>query len=387
MKTGGYLLLSFGDNAWGRTYLARVIGEDLRRQGRVVRVLSGKAGEGSFEGSGLEVEILPDLPAALLKLYLEDSLERLAPMSVVFCDGDCILQSLRQWGVDLGFFGRMGTRVFGIDTWSYSESGAEADVFGDGKQAMQPWPAWLNPVKLAPLCRTGSEVCSGLFPVPELKPGAAPSGRFAMLSTAPWQHVGLKDGRAAELQREVPVIMAEAIGAVAELDLVHVGPAPLPGFQSLGVRYRWTPALPPSDYLRLMGQSAVYLSLSPVCTAQTKALCLGIPVIIVQHIDAGVIQKGLPYPFRIWPVGYSRFLEPVLRGNPLLEAVTIVELSRLASLEQALRALAFEGPARRSTLARQEKYVKVVKGLRQPASYIIEYSEGIACPEGGLSTI
>jgi len=277
MKTGGYLLLSFGDNAWGRSYLARLLGEDLRRQGRAVRVMSGKAGAGSFDGSGLEVEIIPDLPAALLKLYLEDSLERLAPMSIVFCDGDCVLQALRQSGVDLGFFGRMGSRVFGIDTWSYSESGAEADVFGDAKQPMQPWPAWLNPVKLAPLSRIGAaaEVCSGLLPAPEFKPGAAHPGRYAMLSTAPWQHIDLGNAHAAEMQREVPGLVAAAIGSVAELDLVHVGPEPISGFRSLGARYRWTAALPPEDYLRLMGQSAVYLSLSPVCTAQTKALCLG----------------------------------------------------------------------------------------------------------------
>ena len=145
MKTGGYLLLSFGDNAWGRSYLARLLGEDLRRQGRSVSVLSGKAGAGSFEGSGLEVEIIPDLPKALFNMYLEDTLERLAPVSVVFCDGDCILQFLRQSGVELGLFERPGTHVFGIDTWSYSESGAEADVFRDAKQPMQPWPFVLLP--------------------------------------------------------------------------------------------------------------------------------------------------------------------------------------------------------------------------------------------------
>lgn len=382
MKTGGYLLLAFGDNAWGRSYLARLLGEDLRRHGRGVSVLSGKAGAGSFEGSGLEVEIVPDLPAALLKLYLEDSLERFAPRSVVFCDGDCILQSLRRAEVDLGLFERLGPGVFGIDTWSYSESGVEADVFGDAKQAMQPWPAWLNPVKLAPLCRIGSEVCSGLFPAAEFKPGAAHPARFAMLSTAPWQHLDLKNELAAELQREVPGLIASAISAVEGLDLVHVGPEPLPGFRSLGARYRWLGALPPTDYLRLMGQSAVYLSLSPACTAQAKALCLGVPVILLQHLESGAVQKGLPYPFRIWPLGFARFLEPVLRDNQLLAAVTTAELSKPGALEQALRSLAFDGQARRGALALQESYVGAVKALRQPASYIIEQCEGITCPGG-----
>lgn len=378
MRKDVYLLLSFGDNAWGRSSAACALGEDLRRRGREVRVVAGKAGAGSFGGSALRVEILPDLAGALLQIYFEDLLDRLAPAGVVFCDGDSVLHALRRWGLDPGLFERTGARVFGIDTWSHDETGHEADVFGEGMQQMEPWPEWLIPIKIAPLGRIGGvdEVFSGL-PHPRALRRRASLRRFAMISTAAWQHADLKSNRGARVQREVPALLAAAVGAVADLDLVHVGPEPLQGFQSLGARYRWMGVLSPTEYIQRMAVSAVYVSLSPVCAAQMKALCVGVPVLLVQHMDDSAAAEDLPYPFRIWPLGYSRFLEPVLRDNPVLDAVAVVELSRSAELIRSLRDLAFEGVERRAALARQVSYVKKLKALRRSESCIIERCEGI----------
>jgi len=393
MMDACYLLMSFGDNAWGRAASARALGEDLRRLGRAVKVVSGRAGVGSFEGSGLAVELLPDLPGSLLKIYFEEMIDRLGPAGIVFCDGDSILHALHRLKLDPDLFTRKGTPVFGIDTWSRLEVGLEADVFGDGKQSMQVWPDWLTPIRTAPLSRigTGEDVCSGLFHLTVPKgdigsdPGflsASPARRFAMISTAPWQHEDLRDERAARVQREVPALLASAIGAVPELDLVHVGPEPLQGFQALGPRYHWMGALPPARYARLMAKSTVYLSLSPVCSAQAKALGLGIPVLLFQHLETSGRSKGLPYPFRIWPIGYSSFLEPVLRGNPLSAAVTTAELSRPESMIQALHDLTFDGEQRDRVLAQQAGYVQAVRSLPRVASYLIERFEKIPISNG-----
>jgi hypothetical protein len=378
MKNGGYLLLCFGDNAWGRAALARELGEDIGRLGRDVRVVCGTAGAGAFDGSDLAMEIIPNLPGALLKLYFEDLLDRLEPVGVVFCDGDSVLHALRQVKLDPALFARTGARVLAVDTWSHAETGLEADVFGDGKRALESWPEWLNPIRIAPLCRTqdGEEVCSGLFhPPAERPPREAIDRSYAMVSTSPWQHADLEDERGAVVQREVPGLIAAAVGEVEGLDLVHAGAEPLPGFQSLGSRYRWVGALPPADYMRLLSRSAVYLSLSPVCASQAKALGAGVPVILVQHIDSGVGRTVLPYPFRIWPLGYSRFLEPVLSRNPLLKAVTVAELSRPGSLICALRDLTSEGAARCRSLERQASYVESLRAMPRAGSYVIEKSE------------
>jgi hypothetical protein len=376
VSADGFLLLAFGDNAWGRAALARAIGEDLRAQGRSVGVIAGKAGAGAFAGSGLAVEVLPDLPKVLLKLYLEDVLARSAPAAILLCDGESVLHAFDRLNLDPGLLAKTGARVFAVDTWNLSESGLEADAAG-GTQPLQPWPDWLEPVRLAPLSRLGGEgVCSGLFPSPAA-PRRATGRRVVMLSTSPWQHGRPSGEREAATRREVPALLAEAIAQVEGLELVHVGPEPLPGFEPLGSRYRHLSALPPADYLRLMAESAVYLSLSPVCAAQVKALGLGIPVLLVQHAEPGAALERLPYPFRVWPLGYARFLEPVLKDNPLLEAVTTVELSRPRELVRALRSLSLEGPARERALARQASYVESVMALPRPASYIAERCEGV----------
>ena len=69
------------------------------------------------------------------------------------------------------------------------------------------------------------------------------------------------------------------------------------------------------------------------------------------------------YEFYMWPVGYFRFLQPLLRSNPYLSAISVVELLDRRGLVDALERLLFDERERARSVDRQASYVEGVRGL------------------------
>jgi hypothetical protein len=69
------------------------------------------------------------------------------------------------------------------------------------------------------------------------------------------------------------------------------------------------------------------------------------------------------YPFSVWPLGYRAFLEPVLKGNPILDAMDQVEITDVLNMTEILHALTIGGPQRQNHLERQSQYLDAVVQL------------------------
>ncbi len=68
-------------------------------------------------------------------------------------------------------------------------------------------------------------------------------------------------------------------------------------------------------------------------------------------------------PFRVWPLGLHDFLAPVLRDNPYLGAIDLVELLDEEAFVDTCRRLLFDPAARAAAAARRAAYVATVTQL------------------------
>jgi hypothetical protein len=83
------------------------------------------------------------------------------------------------------------------------------------------------------------------------------------------------------------------------------------------------------------------------------------------------LDKVVPlFPFALWPLGYHRFLAPLLRDNPYVAALQMVELLHEREVEAALSALLFDPGARENQAHRQAVYLAQVRSLPSGAQLI-----------------
>ena len=83
------------------------------------------------------------------------------------------------------------------------------------------------------------------------------------------------------------------------------------------------------------------------------------------------LEKVVPlFPFALWPLGYHRFLAPLLANNPYVGALEMVELLREREVEAALSALLFDSGARAEQAHRQAAYLAQVRSLPTGAQLI-----------------
>jgi len=407
-----HLFLALGSSEFGEVTLGIRVAKDLERAGDRAVFVTTESAAPLFADRGLEHRVVPCRAGSLTELRIDGCIRAERPASIVLADYVITEGALRRLRVDPRFLTRHWLPIVAIDTWCFRETGRVVDTFRGKRTEVSPWieelPHRLVPVPVARPLPAPAGACA-LLPEPvrlaeaeraearaELGLGAGDGA--VLLTTAPWQHRAYDDPDGRRLAEAVPRLLGDYLARLgAALRLVHVGPAPLAGLaEALGPeRYRFLPPLPAPAFRRALGSADLLLSLNVSATTIATAIVSSIPVVVVASscdgADAGPVRGGRPpsealarwiegaaplFPFWMWPLGFRRLLDSLLRANPYVDALAAVELLDEERVIAMLEALLFDRDARSALASRQADYVAAVERLPRAAEVIERFLEG-----------
>jgi hypothetical protein len=406
-----HLFLALSRSGWGETAFGIHLAKELHRLGDRCVFFANPSAAPLFAGLPFVYEEVTDQLGGLIKLFLESYLEQNRVGSIVLADFNTSHGVLRQMGLDARFLLKYDVPVVAVDTWSSTESGCAIDVFVNKRKEIGDWikevPFRLLPV---PIVRPrGLKGACRFLPQPTMPArnirshlrgnlGLGEKDRAILLCTAGWQHATYNDPHGERIARAVPeLLMCYVKSLGADVHLVHIGPTNLGQQGVLNGRYHWLPSVPVAHFDLLLGSMDLMVSLNVSAATIGKAITSKVPVIVLQNSLKGEsadevlaqlltrpseivlnwIREAVPlYPFRLWPLGFSQFLDPVLERNDYLTAVEVIEcLDEQRFLERC--GCLLHSPAEREAVQnRQANYVDQVSRLPAPSEVLSTYLGG-----------
>jgi hypothetical protein len=400
-----YVIVSVHDLSWGRTAIALSIADSLRAAGSQVSFVVHETNESMLKGKGYDIRVVGNGLGPLLAFALQDAIAEFGPDALILCDYFATCNLLHRMGIeDLEFL--FDRPVISLDLWDSDRTGFEID---------RP------PHDRCPLCLIASEKCRSLFlekclrvtPVPiaplrgltarvrllscDRVPGQMPDAdrrngtAVVLTTTGEWQQSHPRDDEVRRLAEAVPRLLARHLAAVRpRVRWVHVGPKPFDVGDELEDRYEWLGHVSPSALDDLFVSCDLVISANASATTTLRAVAAGKPVILAQNsyvigqsdtasdagLDASVwlrgwIERARPVrTFRLWPLGYHRFLAPLVENNPYFEAVTPTEILREDVFVDTCNRLLFDRSAREASSAAQRAYVAALGLVPGPAEVI-----------------
>jgi hypothetical protein len=336
-----------------------------------------------------------DLGRRLPSLLREEGFD-----TVVLVDVTSVLLALQSLAADVGFLQRLPVPVVALDFWDLRRAGPEWDL------GSESWPLPPEAARFerrlvpAPLAWPGTPGAFDALPRVPGDPGARPRERAALgveedarvvlFTSSRFQQPELQVRKAGQrLARLLPRLLAERLGALGpRVRLVHVGPAAFDDLREWGGRYRWLGQVETARFHALLSAADLMLSFNTTGTTTMAAVAAGLPVaagmnsrrlrtageaaaVLGREPGEGLrawLEEVAPlHPFHVWGLGLFDFLQPVLRGNPYLDAVPLLEILDEEPFVEECRALLFDEARRRRARASQAEFVRSVGRLPSAA--------------------
>ena len=399
------LLLALDPKGWGEATFAVHLAHDLRHAGYDVSLLLRNETHPLVLGSGLCARTLPDDTDGAASAIIEREIKEARPDVLVLCDIVTTERALSAAGANPLQVLASGLPVIGVDTWDGALTGTNVDLFGQRSLEVAAWlkevPHRLRPVPFLDPARPGAcRFMPDRPPVPaqvrrDLRRtwAVVDNQKVVLFCTAAWQHTAYP-GDGGRLARQVPLLLAQYTASLGDaVHFVHVGPQPYPLEPILRTRYHWHPQLPPAGFDAALAAADLILSANITAATTLRAALAQIPVVVVQQsitaasVEEVAHQLGLPllpaveswlratvpiYPFAAWPLGYHRYLEPVLDQNPYVGAIRRVELCDGSEVYDTMARLLFDAPAQDRLRHQQTRYVESVQLLPLPSQRVRE---------------
>ena len=401
MSQRRFLFLALSRKGWGETSLGLEVARQVCAGGATAAFMAHSGGLSALGGSGFEVQELPDHMCPFVPFLLEETLNGMSADAIVLSDIFTAQYTLSRAGIEISSLLDFGVPVIGLDTWEYDSTGPIIDIF-DYEVPIDNWidglagrlvPAPIGrPTSSGAYCALAepSKVARSVRRHIRQNLGLTEADRAVLFCTAGWQH-SLGNPAGSRLASATPELLWRYLQAVdPSVRLIHVGPERL-ALPSAEDRYLWMPSVPPEDFGRLLGSVDLFLSANISATTVGRAVASGVPTLVVhnsvradtlEQVEAAVsgglspmveqwLKGALPiYPFRLWPLGYWRFLEPIMRDNPYCAAIETVELLDAAQFHSACSQLLFDRPAIAAARGRQDAYVQTIRRLPSAAQLI-----------------
>jgi hypothetical protein len=393
--------------------MALTIANQLVAMGDEVSFLAHESLSMLLRDSKFKLESVSRQAAPLMGLYFRHVVAESHPDSMVLGDYFSNANFLHDAGVKPALLLANDIPTFTLDIWDSRQTGFAIDLFIDGSRQLGPGsirerseefgaiPYKLKPVPIIAPGASSEEFCN--LPTawnfsPENREcwrnglGLKKTSRVVLLCTAGWQHATYESDAANRIITLLPALVGDYLSRLGEdVHLVHVGPHAYDLEESLGPRYHWMTALPPAQFDSLLASMDLLLSANISATTITKAMVYAVPVLVLQNSVSAAnreqaeallpqppsekmrrwLDKVVPlFPFALWPLGYHRFLAPLLRDNPYVAALQMVELLRECEVEAALASLLFDPVAREDQAHRQALYLARVRSLPSGAQLI-----------------
>lgn len=357
--TRTHLFVVPGRAAFGEPLLALRIARELHAAGDRVVFLAPAAHRILLAGTPFAHGVI-DPVQYLLDRALPDVIRRQHCDTVVLVDLLLVLVALGR--TDPSFLDHLPVPTYALDIWDLRRSPLVDDGLVISEAARTLVPARLVPVPFA-RPETDGAYCA----LPEIDTiddraatrselGVRTHERLVMMTTAQFQTRGLTP----QQKRAVATIPGEVVGACLGCDprvrVVHVGPRALVEHE----RYLHQPQVAPQRFEQIMRASDLLVTANQAATGISTALALGVPPI-------AVIGETTEYRFRVFPLGFYGFMEPMLRDNPYTSVVPAIDVR---GLRDSLHPWIFDDAVRSLQRQRMQDYVETVRRLPR-ASHVL----------------
>lgn len=300
---------------------------------------------------------------------------------------------------------RSGVPVLALDSWNLDETGLAWD-YGPERYELGPGVREVTR-RLVPVPFVRPQAPGAFCGLPRLEPlssdareleraalGLSVGDKLVVLPLAAWQYAESQPHPARrQLADAVPRLLARYIEALGPgVKLAHVGPERLPGAEYLGASYLFLGQLGGESFANLVGAADVMLSYNLTASSIATAIARRVPVLLalsshagatLEEVDAQVqaasgdalspagrafVEATLPLgPLCASPLSLYEFLTPVLRKNPLTQAIAVAELLEERAFLLALARLLYRPDAADALRDHQARYAAEILQLPSAA--------------------
>jgi hypothetical protein len=389
---------------FGEALLGVRIAHELRARGDRVAILAGESLSVLMDGTPFQIIPLKTLSG--FDKVVASTASQVGADAIVLLDATSTYMLLKTQRTDATFLRTVSRPVIGLDVWNARETGLVWDL-GDTSYEHSAHSL---------------EVTRRLIPVPFARPtgaqglydalpaafhldagqreavradfGVGTKERLLFLTSALWQRPALQphDG-GRRLATAFPSLVGQLIERLGgDVRVVHVGPEAFP-MPSLGDRYTWLPQRSPLRFAKILGAADLLLSFNFSATTIMSAIAGDVPVLLGVNSYAGSaddiatrlperpsealrvwLGQACPLPaFRVWPLGFHRYLAPLAKDNPYTTAFHTAEVLEEGAFVQDMRRLLFDDHARQALRASQAAYRRVVATLPKAADVMDGY--------------
>jgi hypothetical protein len=401
------LFLALSQRGYGETVVGMSLARQLRPLGVQCHFVVEAKAEPVLCHAGFGYTVLSESMGPLAGQVLDDVVAEFKPDALVLADYLIFSRAMRTvFMLDPWYIDRYRLPVLPIDIWGLDGRDLEMDFSGQAEVPIDPRIRQLAGQLLpVPLTHPRPDDGGRVFPFRlsdadgrvsrrtrdhlHATLGIPDGHRLVMITFAGWQHSPdpRYDERVHRIARRVPVLLAHYLRSLPPTThFMVVGEVP-DAFRTLPAdRLITLPSCVPKRFAVLAGAADLLVSLNAASTAVAEAILADVPAVVLSNrftvTEAGSGADGDPeipemsefvrtwlagtvplYPFRIWPLGYHRFLEPLLAGNPYADTLATAELLDEGGVITALEAALYDQATRASYARARADYQRTVAAL------------------------
>lgn len=364
------LQLALSTLGYGETLMGLSLADQLEPAGVESYFVASPISETVIDRRNRQYQILDRRMGPLARLVIDDVVEQFEPDAIVLADYLTFSGVFdTYYGLDPWFVEEYDLPILPIDIWEWENTSFVLDMPGDEPHEIDKrildMDAHLRPVPLAHVDAggTGRGFPYRLWGESEkisrrtrshllMTFGLKPTDRLVLLTVAPWQQLESQRYRSTigRMAGEVPRLLAHYLEQLPDnTHFLFIGKVPpalagLPADRTITI-----PPCSPKRFGALLGLADLVLSLNIGATTVARAILADIPAMVLTNshtaegeaeidrldadlggltpgVRAWLDEVGLVYPFHMWPLGFSSFLEPLLTDNPYTGAIAQAEL-------------------------------------------------------------
>lgn len=216
--------------------------------------------------------------------------------------------------------------------------------------------------------------------------------KVVLIVNSPWEYVEV--GRSLEsvrLLEWIPKIIQQYLSTLKiPITVLHVGGRKWTGTEELQLDYKHFSNVPSEEYNRMIHCADLFCGTNMISVTLSRAILCGIPTVLFQNdkvIDferLEVILDRMPawyvqmakevkkvMPFKVFPWGWYRFLEPVMRNNKYEELFDIAPVFKPQKCMEVIRRSLLDEEHKKMVAGNLDEYIQQLKQL-EPSSKILE---------------
>lgn len=203
--------------------------------------------------------------------------------------------------------------------------------------------------------------------------GLAADQKIILLTSASWQETYKQYKHVVEFVNEVNQKVNEILQKMSQYaTIICIGSKNSYGLkQSENVMV--LDSVAPKEFERYIKACDVFVSLNFTSTTLAKIACAGIPCLVLTHNKTGEQDNG--YPYRMFPVGWYSFLEPVCRDNDYMDLLEEADIFQTEVVVALLKKMVTEKAYRENVKEKAAKYQRELEELKKPEE-ILDFLSG-----------